>query len=135
MINATMAALTMVRITRNRPICCAAVAINLAIKISSICARINACKCFQRRVSCATASGEWPSATRTRTALTLRLLVCGALTPASNAGVPGAHCEAVFHVGHRFGMTLRNEPARHQVARLAGLTGLEAHHHGTHVGV
>ena len=46
-----------------------------------------------------------------------------------------AQCEAGFHVGHRLVMAAGDAPARHQIARLARLAGLEAHHHGAHVGV
>ena len=40
MMKATMAALTTARITRNKPICLAAVTISLPITMPSICARV-----------------------------------------------------------------------------------------------
>ena len=45
---ATIAALTMERMTRNMPICLAEVAISLATRMSSISARVQAVRCFQR---------------------------------------------------------------------------------------
>ena len=51
----TIAALTTDRITRNMKICLDEVAISLATRISSICALVYACKCFQRRIWLATA--------------------------------------------------------------------------------
>ena len=84
-----MAALTMDRITRNMPICFAEVAISLATRMSSICARVNTCRCFQRRMGSATASGSAPSRNCTSTALTLWLLAWDACTASSSPGTPG----------------------------------------------
>ena len=46
-----------------------------------------------------------------------------------------ADLEAGLHVGHRLVVVARDVAARHQETRLTGLAGLEAHHHGAHLGV
>ena len=179
------------------PICLAEVAISLATRMSSICARVNTCRCFQRRIGSATASGSAPS--RNLHQHGVDVVVAGLrrlhrLQQARHAGAvqrrvgrgagavvddgvvvlqelrllrvlerdehhrvaarrhhaPGqpdhgvvvaadaqrvAELEAGLHVGHRLVVVARDVAARHQETRLAGLAGLEAHHHGAHVGV
>ena len=84
-----MAALTTERMTRNMKICLAEVAISLATRMSSMSARVYASRCFQRRISPATAASSACGARRSMTTFTLRLLAWLACTASSSPGTPG----------------------------------------------
>ena len=101
MMKATMAALTMARITKNMAICLAAVAISFSIKMLCICTRVYTLRCFQRLMGSATASGLVPGAICTSTALTIWLVLCDAITASSKPGTPGRFRDGLWAVRAR----------------------------------